>query len=105
MRARAAPKARASPKALAAWWKQIDEWRGKKSLKYKQGKEVIMPQYVVEKLYEVTGGEAFITLGKIRPDVPTKVSAPSPSAHARTASGGIAARLGPSAADPVKLKA
>ncbi len=49
------------PKALAAWWKQIDEWRGKKSLKYKQGKEIIMPQYVIEKLYEVTGGEAFVT--------------------------------------------
>jgi acetolactate synthase-1/2/3 large subunit len=49
------------PKALAAWWKQIDEWRCKKSLKYKQGKEIIMPQFVVEKLYEVTGGDAFIT--------------------------------------------
>ncbi|MCX7168201.1 MAG: acetolactate synthase 3 catalytic subunit [Rhodocyclales bacterium] len=49
------------PKTLASWWKQIDEWRGKKSLKYKQGKEIIMPQYVVEKLYEVTGGDAFIT--------------------------------------------
>ena len=49
------------PKSLAAWWKQIDEWRGKKSLKYKQGKEIIMPQYVVEKLYEVTGGDAFVT--------------------------------------------
>jgi acetolactate synthase I/II/III large subunit len=49
------------PKVLATWWKQIDEWRGKKSLKYKQGKEIIMPQYVVEKLYEVTGGDAFIT--------------------------------------------
>ena len=48
-------------KALAAWWKQIDEWRGKKSLKYKQGKEIVMPQYVVEKLYEVTGGDAFVT--------------------------------------------
>jgi acetolactate synthase-1/2/3 large subunit len=48
-------------KVLAAWWKQIDEWRGKKSLKYKQGKEIIMPQYVIEKLYEVTGGDAFIT--------------------------------------------
>ncbi|MBK9020414.1 MAG: acetolactate synthase 3 catalytic subunit [Sulfuritalea sp.] len=48
-------------KALAAWWKQIDEWRSKKSLKYKQGKEIIMPQYVVEKLYEVTGGDAFVT--------------------------------------------
>ena len=49
------------PKALAVWWKQIDEWRSKKSLKYKQGKDIIMPQYVVEKLYEVTGGDAFVT--------------------------------------------
>jgi acetolactate synthase I/II/III large subunit len=49
------------PKVLAVWWKQIDEWRAKKSLKYKQGKEIIMPQYVVEKLYEVTGGDAFVT--------------------------------------------
>ncbi len=48
-------------KALAAWHKQIDEWRGKRSLKYKQGKELIMPQYVVEKLYEVTKGDAFVT--------------------------------------------
>lgn len=48
-------------KVLAAWWKQIDAWRGKNSLKYKQGKEIIMPQYVIEKLYEVTGGDAFVT--------------------------------------------
>jgi acetolactate synthase-1/2/3 large subunit len=48
-------------KALALWWKQIEEWRSKKSLKYKQGKEIIMPQYVVEKLFEVTGGDAFVT--------------------------------------------
>jgi len=48
-------------KALTAWWKQIDEWRGKNSLAYKQGKNIIMPQYVIEKLYEVTGGDAFIT--------------------------------------------
>jgi acetolactate synthase I/II/III large subunit len=48
-------------KALADWWKQITAWRGKKSLKYKQGKDVIMPQYVIEKLYEVTKGEAFVT--------------------------------------------
>jgi acetolactate synthase-1/2/3 large subunit len=49
------------PKALAAWWKDIDAWRSKKSLNYKQGKEIIMPQYVVEKLYEITGGDAFVT--------------------------------------------
>jgi len=54
-------KAKPDAAALAAWWKQINEWRGKNSLKYKQGKEIIMPQYVIEKLYEVTGGEAFVT--------------------------------------------
>ena len=54
-------KSKPDAKALAAWWKQIDAWRGKDSLKYKQGKEIIMPQYVIEKLYEVTGGDAFVT--------------------------------------------
>ena len=56
-----AHKDKPEPKALAAWWKDIDAWRSKQSLKYKQGKEIIMPQYVVEKLYEITGGDAFIT--------------------------------------------
>jgi acetolactate synthase I/II/III large subunit len=56
-----AHKDKPEPKALAAWWKEIDAWRSKKSLKYKQGKEIIMPQYVVEKLYEITGGDAFVT--------------------------------------------
>src|SRR3990167_5474545 len=45
---------------VANWWKQIDEWRGRDSLRYKQS-EHIMPQFVMEKLYEVTGGNAFIT--------------------------------------------
>src|SRR5574343_684901 len=45
---------------VADWWKHIDEWRGRNSLAYRQS-EHIMPQYVVEKLYEVTGGEAFVT--------------------------------------------
>jgi acetolactate synthase-1/2/3 large subunit len=47
-------------KPLAAWWKQIEEWRKVDSLKYKMGSDIIMPQYVVEKLYEVTGGDAFV---------------------------------------------
>ncbi|HZX30033.1 MAG TPA: biosynthetic-type acetolactate synthase large subunit [Rhodocyclaceae bacterium] len=46
--------------AVGEWWKQIDEWRGRDSLRYKQS-DLIMPQYVVEKLYEVTGGDAYIT--------------------------------------------
>ena len=57
----AAVDAKTEGKALAAWWKEIESWRGRNCLKYKQGKDVIMPQYVVEKLYEVTGGDAFVT--------------------------------------------
>jgi len=48
-------------KPLAAWWKQIEEWRSINCLKYKMSKDIIQPQYVVEKLYEVTGGDAFVT--------------------------------------------
>jgi acetolactate synthase-1/2/3 large subunit len=54
-------KTKPDAKAIAVWWKQIDAWRGRNSLKYEQGKDVIMPQYVIEKLYEVTGGDAFVT--------------------------------------------
>ncbi len=53
--------AKPDAKALAAWWKEIEGWRARHCLKYKQGKDIIKPQYVVEKLYEVTGGDAFIT--------------------------------------------
>ncbi len=47
-------------KAVKAWWKQIDEWRGKDCLKYDRKSKIIKPQFVVEKLYEVTRGEAFV---------------------------------------------
>jgi acetolactate synthase I/II/III large subunit len=47
--------------ALAAWWEQIAEWRGKNCLLYRNSDEVIKPQFVIEKLYEITGGDAFIT--------------------------------------------
>jgi acetolactate synthase-1/2/3 large subunit len=46
---------------LKNWWQQIDSWRSRKSLTYKNSDEFIKPQYVIEKLYEVTRGEAFIT--------------------------------------------
>ena len=42
------------------WFEQIEEWRAVKSLSYEQ-KDTIKPQYVVEKLYEMTKGEAIIT--------------------------------------------
>ena len=41
-------------KALDVWWKQIDGWRAKDCLKYKKNADVIMPQYAVERLYELT---------------------------------------------------
>ncbi len=40
--------------ALKNWWKEIDGWRSKKSLSYKKSDDVIMPQYAVERLYELT---------------------------------------------------
>jgi acetolactate synthase-1/2/3 large subunit len=47
--------------ALAQWWRQIDEWRKIESLRYRPSTEVIKPQFVVEKLYQVTEGQAIIT--------------------------------------------
>ena len=47
--------------ALGKWWRQIDEWRGINSLSYRQSNEVIKPQFVIQKLYEVTKGQAIIT--------------------------------------------
>jgi acetolactate synthase-1/2/3 large subunit len=54
-------KADAKTQDIRAWWKQIDEWRGKDCLKYDRNAKIIKPQFVIEKLYEVTGGDAFIT--------------------------------------------
>jgi len=47
--------------SLATWWKQIDEWRRRDCMKFKNSDEIIKPQFVVQKLWEVTGGDAFIT--------------------------------------------
>ena len=47
--------------ALATWWKQIDDWRGIKCLAYDRKSKLIKPQYVLEKLHELTQGDAFVT--------------------------------------------
>jgi acetolactate synthase-1/2/3 large subunit len=41
-------------KALADWWKQIDTWRARKSLSYKNSRDIIKPQYAIERLYALT---------------------------------------------------
>jgi acetolactate synthase-1/2/3 large subunit len=49
-------------KALKAWWTQIDEWRGRNCLAYKQDKETIKPQYALERLYHfIKGRDHYIT--------------------------------------------
>ena len=46
---------------LAVWWKQIDEWRSVECMKYTQDPNgAIRAQYVVEKLWEVTKGDAYV---------------------------------------------
>ncbi|MAI44571.1 MAG: acetolactate synthase 3 large subunit [Hyphomicrobiaceae bacterium TMED74] len=48
--------------AQKQWWKQVDQWRGRKSLAYKMSDEFIMPQYAVERLHELTKDrETYIT--------------------------------------------
>ncbi|WP_346894380.1 acetolactate synthase 3 large subunit [uncultured Roseibium sp.] len=45
---------KADPAAMKAWWDQIEKWRGRNSLAYKSNKDVIMPQYAIQRLYEAT---------------------------------------------------
>ena len=46
---------------IKAWWKQIEEWRARDCLRYDRKAKIIKPQFVLEKLYEVTGGDAIVT--------------------------------------------
>jgi acetolactate synthase-1/2/3 large subunit len=54
-------RARPDQDALKAWWTQIELWRGRDCLKYDRASPIIKPQYVIQKLYEITGGDAFVT--------------------------------------------
>jgi acetolactate synthase-1/2/3 large subunit len=59
--AEAAAETPPNKKALSEWWQQINTWRGKDCLAYEGSDTLIKPQFVVEKLWEVTGGNAFVT--------------------------------------------
>jgi acetolactate synthase I/II/III large subunit len=56
-----AAEAKVNAQPVAAWWKQVNEWRKRDCLKYENSNEVIKPQSVVEKVWEITKGDAFIT--------------------------------------------
>jgi acetolactate synthase-1/2/3 large subunit len=47
--------------ALGRWWERIEGWRRIKCLSYEHSAEVIKPQSVLEKLYELTHGDAYVT--------------------------------------------
>ncbi len=48
-------------KTLVPWLKKIDDWKSTHPLAYKQGKKIIKPQFVVEKISELAGDDAIIS--------------------------------------------
>lgn len=56
-----ASKERPDQAALKTWWTQIELWRSQDCMKYDRDSSLIKPQYVIEKLYEVTRGDAYVT--------------------------------------------
>ena len=57
-------KHKADSKSMTAWWNQIDEWRAKNCLAYKQDSQIIKPQYALERLrhfIQADARETFIT--------------------------------------------
>ncbi len=47
--------------AIEKWWQQIDEWRSQDCLKYNRESKTIKPQFVIEKMHEITQGKAIVT--------------------------------------------
>ena len=46
---------------IEAWWGRIGDWKSIDCLRYEYSEDTIKPQYVLQKLYEVTNGDAYIT--------------------------------------------
>ena len=47
--------------ALKAWWTQIELWRSQDCMKYDRDSSLIKPQFVIEKLHQITRGDAYVT--------------------------------------------
>jgi len=54
-------KAKPQKKALEAWWQQIGQWRAVECLEFDRESPLIKPQFVIEQLYAVTKGDAYVT--------------------------------------------
>jgi acetolactate synthase I/II/III large subunit len=52
---------RPDAQALKAWWSEIKDWQRRDCLKYDRKSALIKPQFVIEKLYELTKGDAIVT--------------------------------------------
>ena len=48
-------------KALELWWQQIAQWQAVNCLEFDRASPLIKPQYVIEQLYDVTKGDAYVT--------------------------------------------
>ncbi|MDD1636134.1 MAG: thiamine pyrophosphate-dependent enzyme, partial [Methylococcaceae bacterium] len=48
-------------KSLELWWHQIGQWQAVNCLEFDRESPLIKPQYVIEQLYEVTKGNAYVT--------------------------------------------
>jgi acetolactate synthase-1/2/3 large subunit len=50
------------PEQIARWWSDIEEWEREHPLTYAQPADgAILPQYVIDKVYQLTGGEAVVS--------------------------------------------
>lgn len=55
-------KAEAKKPDIKAWWNQIAQWKARNSLAYRQSDDAILPQYAIQKLFELTRGkDTYIT--------------------------------------------
>ena len=55
-------KAEAKKPDVKAWWQQIAQWRARNSLAYRPSNDVILPQYAIQRLFELTRGkDTYIT--------------------------------------------
>src|SRR5215207_3568286 len=50
----------ADPDRLAGWWERIEGWRSQHPLRYEDSESEIKPQYMVQALYEATGGDCIL---------------------------------------------
>ena len=56
-----APDFKLNAEALKDWWVRIEKWRQVECLGFDRQSSKIKPQYVIEQLWEVTKGDAFVT--------------------------------------------